>query len=85
MTEPTPWSDIDHVKHITLQTLASSQDPELSSAHSVAIVESLCRNPSNPAILRFLAHSPSGHLFARAIPTYDGALPATEEAWHGIC
>jgi ADP-ribosylglycohydrolase len=85
MSRTSPWARIDVVKDITLQQLASRSDPELSPVQSVAIVESICSDPSNCDIIRYLAGQASGHLFARAVPTDVGALPATEEAWHSLC
>lgn len=80
-----PWTGIEIVKDITLQQLASRSDPELSPAQSAAIVESICRDPGNCDIIRYLSGQASGHLFARAVPTDVGSLPTTEEAWRGLC
>ena len=51
---PLPWADIDLVKHVTAEFLTSRGDPELPPEESVAIVESICRDPGNSEILRFL-------------------------------
>lgn len=89
MSHTTPWASIDAVKHVTLEALASPVDPDLDPAQSVAIVESICNDPSNPSmidIVRYLSQHSSGHLFERAMPTDDeSGLPATEEAWRGMC
>jgi ADP-ribosyl-[dinitrogen reductase] hydrolase len=85
MTQPVPWAHIDHVRHVTLQALASQRDPELDPSQSVAIVESICQDPSNTPIIRYLAQQASGHLFARAMPTDEHPVPATEHAWRSLC
>jgi ADP-ribosyl-[dinitrogen reductase] hydrolase len=85
MSQPTPWADAEPAKHITLQELVSYGDPELSPEQSVAIVESICRNPRNCEIIRFLSQRASGHLLARAMPSDGSPLPATEEAWQSLC
>lgn len=85
MSQSTPWAGAEVAKDISFQQLASRTDPELSPAQSIAIVESICHNPSNCEIIRALAGQASGHLFARAVPAYIGSLPATEEAWQGLC
>jgi len=61
-------------------------DPELPPEESVAIVESICRDPGNSEILRFLCEQRgNGNLSARALPT-NGDPPLTiEEAWKSFC
>ena len=82
---PLPWADNDLVKHITAETLTSHGDPELPPEQSIAIVESICCNPSNSEILHFLCEQKGkGNLFARAFPTDGDSLPATEEAWQSL-